>query len=141
MHCRTWRWPCVRPRPLKPWAKSDRLLRDYALTHLAISGIGAPFAMQHNGWDHALKVTADGAGLVGHAGAVLLRKAADQTGLTGQLSAALRKAGTSPAFDRGIVLVLLAAAIALGAPSLTALPPPPPPAPLPANAPPAPPAP
>ena len=24
--------------------------------------------MQHNGWDHALKVTADGAGLVGHAG-------------------------------------------------------------------------
>jgi len=75
--------------------------------------------MQHNGWDHALKVTADGAGLVGHAGAVLLRKAADQTGLTGQLSAALRKAGTSPAFDRGIVLVLLAAAIALGATSMS----------------------
>ena len=39
--------------------------------------------MQHNGWDHALKVTADGAGLVGHAGAILLRKAADQAGLTG----------------------------------------------------------
>ena len=38
--------------------------------------------MQHNGWDHALKVTADGTGLVGHAGAVLLRKAADQAGLT-----------------------------------------------------------
>ena len=38
--------------------------------------------MQHNGWDHALKVTADGKGLVGHAGAILLRKAADQTGLT-----------------------------------------------------------
>jgi hypothetical protein len=75
--------------------------------------------MQHNGWDHALKVTADGAGLVGHAGAVLLRKAADQTGLTGQLSAALRKAGTSPAFDRGIVLVSLAAAIALGATSMS----------------------
>jgi hypothetical protein len=37
---------------------------------------------QHNGWDHALKVTADGKGLVGHAGAVLLRKAADQAGLT-----------------------------------------------------------
>ena len=75
--------------------------------------------MQHNRWDHALKVTADGAGLVGHAGAVLLRKAADQTGLTGQLSAGLRKAGTSPAFDRGIVLVLLAAAIALGATSMS----------------------
>ena len=28
--------------------------------------------MQRNGWDHALKVTAEGAGLVGHAGAALL---------------------------------------------------------------------
>ena len=75
--------------------------------------------MQHNGWDHALKVTAEGAGLVGHAGAILLRKAADQAGLTGQLSGALRKKGTSPAFDRGIVLVSLAAAIALGATSMS----------------------
>jgi len=75
--------------------------------------------MQHNGRDHALKVTAAGAGLAGHAGTVLLRKAAGQAGLTGQLSAALRKAGTSPAFDRGIVLVLLAAAIALGATSMS----------------------
>ncbi len=38
--------------------------------------------MQHNRWDHALKVTARGTGLVGHAGAVLLRKAAGQAGLT-----------------------------------------------------------
>jgi hypothetical protein len=75
--------------------------------------------MQHNGWDHALKVTADGAGLVGHAGAVLLRKAADQAGLTAQLSAALRKAGTSPQFDRGAVLVSMAVAIALGAASMS----------------------
>ena len=75
--------------------------------------------MQHKGWDHALKVTADGAGLVGHAGAVLLRKAADQAGLTGQLSAALRKAGTSPVLDRGTVLVSLAVAIALGATSMS----------------------
>jgi len=50
--------------------------------------------MEHNGRDHALKVTADGTGLVGHAGAVLLRKAADQAGLTAALGAALRKAGT-----------------------------------------------
>jgi hypothetical protein len=75
--------------------------------------------MQHNGWDHALKVTADGTGLVGHAGAVLLRKAADQTGLTAWLSGALRKKGTSPLFDRGIVLVSLAAAIALDATSMS----------------------
>jgi hypothetical protein len=75
--------------------------------------------MQHNGWDHALKVTADGTGLVGHAGAILLRKAADQAGLTGQLSAALRKKGSPPLLDRGIVVLSLAAAIALGATSMS----------------------
>jgi hypothetical protein len=75
--------------------------------------------MQLNGWDHALKVTAEGTGLVGHAGAILLRKAADQTGLTAALSGALRKKGTSPLLDRGIVLASLAAAIALGATSMS----------------------
>jgi hypothetical protein len=75
--------------------------------------------MKHNGWDHALKVTAAGTGLVGHAGAVLLRKAADQAGLTGRLSAALRKAGQSPVLDRGIVLVPVAVAVALGATSMS----------------------
>ncbi len=75
--------------------------------------------MQHNGWDHALKVTADGTGLVGHAGAVLLRKAADQAGLTALLVTSLRKAGKSPVFDRGIALVSVAAAIALGAASMS----------------------
>jgi Transposase DDE domain group 1 len=75
--------------------------------------------MQHNGWDHGLKVTGGGAGLVGHAGAILLRKAADQAGLTAWLGAALRKAGTSPVLDRGIVLVSVAAAIALGATSMS----------------------
>ena len=58
--------------------------------------------MQLNGWDHALKVTSDGKGLVGHAGAILLRKAADQAGLSAVLSAALRKKNASPLFDRGI---------------------------------------
>ena len=57
--------------------------------------------MEHNGWDHALKVTGGGAGLVGHAGAILLRKAAGQAGLGAGLGAALRKAGQSPVFDRG----------------------------------------
>ncbi len=49
--------------------------------------------MQHNGWDHALKVTAGGTGLAGHAGAVLLRKAAGQAGLTGQLSGGAAEEG------------------------------------------------
>jgi hypothetical protein len=75
--------------------------------------------MQHNGWDHALKVTADGKGLVGHAGAILLRKAADQGGLTAALSGALRGKSTSQLLDRGIVLVSMAAAIALGATSMS----------------------
>ena len=75
--------------------------------------------MQHNGWDHALKVTADGKGLVGHAGAILLRKAADQAGLTGLLSGALKEKRTSPLVDRGIALVSMAAAIALGATSMS----------------------
>ena len=100
-------------------AKSALILGDYGLPHLVIPETGALFATQHNGWDHALKVTADGTGLVGHAGAVLLRKAADQAGLTAWLSGALRKAGSSPVFDRGAVLVSLAAAIALGATSMS----------------------
>ena len=60
--------------------------------------------MEHNAWDHALTVTGGGAGLVGHVGAILLRKAADQAGLTAGRGAALRKAGMSPVLDRGIVL-------------------------------------
>src|SRR2546423_6503428 len=75
--------------------------------------------MKHNWWDHALKVTADGKGLVGHAGAILLRKAADQSGLTGFLGSALREKCTSPLFDRGAALVSMAAAIALGATSMS----------------------
>ena len=75
--------------------------------------------MDDTRWDHALKVTGGGTGLVGHAGAVLLRKAADQAGLTAALSAALRKAGMSPLLDRGIVLVSMAVAIALGATSMS----------------------
>jgi hypothetical protein len=74
---------------------------------------------QNNGWDHALKVTAARTGLVGHADAILLRKAADQAGLTAALSGALRKKGTSPLPDRGIVLASLAAAIVLGATSMS----------------------
>ena len=75
--------------------------------------------MQLNGWDHALKVTASGTGLVGHAGAILLRKVADQAGLTAQLSAAVKQKGSSPLLDRGLVLVSLAVAIALGATSMS----------------------
>jgi hypothetical protein len=69
-------------------------------------------------WDHALKVTGDGEGLAGQAGAVLLRKLADQAGLTAALGSALARAGKCPLVDRGIALVSMAVAIVLGATSM-----------------------
>jgi hypothetical protein len=74
--------------------------------------------MQLNGWDHALEVTADGNGLVGHGG-ILLRKLADQSGLTAELDSALTKRGTSPQASRGVALVSTAIAIAMGATSMS----------------------
>jgi hypothetical protein len=71
------------------------------------------------GWDRRLCVVADGRGLVGHAGAVLLRACADRTGLTSALSSALARRGVPPGWDRGVVLVQLAVAIALGATSVS----------------------
>ena len=59
-------------------------------------------------------MVAVGRGLVGHAGAVLLRACADRTGLTSALSKVLAR-GVPPGWDRGVVLVQLAVAIALGA--------------------------
>ncbi len=69
-------------------------------------------------WDHALKVTGDGEGLAGQAGAVLLRKLSDQVGLTAALGSALARAGKFPLVDRGIALVSMAVAIVLGATSM-----------------------
>jgi hypothetical protein len=74
--------------------------------------------LQGTRWDRDLSVAAEADGLVGHAGAVLLRKLADQCGLTAALSAALVRAGKFPLVDRGIALVSMAAAIALGATSM-----------------------
>jgi Transposase DDE domain group 1 len=66
------------------------------------------------GWSKGLEVTADGQGIVSHAGLALLRALADKTGLTGGLSRAL----ATPRLlvhDRGRVLADLAAAIGDGA--------------------------
>jgi len=71
--------------------------------------------MKDMSWDHALEVTADGSGLVGHAGGILLRKLADRCGLTAALDGALTLKGASPLISRGMVLVSTAIAIALGA--------------------------
>jgi hypothetical protein len=65
------------------------------------------------GWPKGLEVTADGEGIVSHAGLALLRQLADKTGLSGGLSHAL----ASPQLlvhDRGRVTADRACAIADG---------------------------
>jgi hypothetical protein len=57
--------------------------------------------------------------LVGHAGAVLLRRCADRTGLTGALNAVLPRGKGPGWWDRGTVVVCLATAIVLGATSMS----------------------
>ncbi|GAA3442057.1 IS1380 family transposase [Planomonospora venezuelensis] len=74
--------------------------------------------MNRTGWDRRLSVRGDGKGLVGHAGAVLLRKCADRVGLTAALGGVFARRGGSPVWDRGVVLIQLAVAIALGARSM-----------------------
>jgi len=69
-------------------------------------------------WDRNLSVAPDADGLIGHAGAVLLRKLGDQCGLTSALGAALGRKGKFPLIDRGIALISMAVAIALGATSM-----------------------
>jgi len=65
-------------------------------------------------------VTADGAGVVSHAGSRLLADLADTTTLTGKLSAALEGIrGAQPRHDPGRVLVDLAVAIADGAEAIS----------------------
>ncbi|HEY2268504.1 MAG TPA: IS1380 family transposase, partial [Streptosporangiaceae bacterium] len=77
--------------------------------------------MKDTSWDHALEVTADGKGLVGHGGGILLRKLADQCGLTAALDGALTVKGASPLLSRGMVLVSTAIAIAMGAAAMAGI--------------------
>jgi hypothetical protein len=65
------------------------------------------------GWLKGLRVTADGTGVVSHAGVALIRALSDTTGLTGGLSKALASRRLL-VHDRGRVLADLACAIADG---------------------------
>ena len=69
--------------------------------------------MKATGWLKGLEVTADGTGVVSHAGLVLLRALAGKTGLTAGLSKAL-VSDRLLVHDRGQVLADLACAIADG---------------------------
>lgn len=70
-------------------------------------------------WDRGLSVTADGKNLIGHSGAVLLRRLADRTGLTRALAKALPTSTATTWRDRATALIHLAIAIALGARNLS----------------------
>ena len=70
--------------------------------------------MNTTGWLKGLQVTADGTGIVSHAGVALLRGLADKIGLTAGLSKALAS-DRLLVHDRGRVLADLACAIADGA--------------------------
>lgn len=68
------------------------------------------------------KVTADGAGVVSHAGTALLAEMADRSGLTRAMSVAMGDCGISwHTHDPGVVLTHLAVAIADGADCLSKL--------------------
>lgn len=68
-------------------------------------------------WDRGLRVGADGKGMVGHSGAVLLRRLADRSGLITALTRVF-PVGGSGWRDRAVVFVHLAISIALGARSV-----------------------
>jgi hypothetical protein len=70
-------------------------------------------------WDHRLSVHAEASGLVGHAGAVLLRRCADATGLTEALGRALPRGGGPLWWDRGVVMVPVAVPVVLGATAMS----------------------
>ena len=70
--------------------------------------------MKTTGWLKGLEVTADGTGIVSHAGVALLRALSDRTGLTAGLSKALAS-DRLLIHDRGRVLADLACAVADGA--------------------------
>ena len=70
--------------------------------------------MKRTSWSAGLSVSADGVGVVAHAGSVGLRLLADRAGLTGQLSRAMARRNFVPVHDRGRVLVDVAVMLADG---------------------------
>ena len=77
--------------------------------------------MNTTGWLKGLQVTADGTGIVSHAGVALIRALADNIGLTAGLSKALASRRLL-IHDRGRVMADLACAIADGAEVISATP-------------------
>lgn len=70
--------------------------------------------MKRTSWSASLSVSADGVGVVAHAGSVATRLLADRTGLTGELSKAMDRRNFNPGHDRGRVLADVAVMLADG---------------------------
>jgi hypothetical protein len=70
--------------------------------------------VQNTSWADGLELIGDDQRLVAHIGAVPLRLLAERTGLTAGMSAAMRRRGFDPVYDRGQVLVDLALVLILG---------------------------
>jgi hypothetical protein len=70
--------------------------------------------VQDTSWADGLELIGDDQRLVAHVGAVPLRLLAERTGLTAGVSAAVRRRGFDPVYDRGQVLVDLAVVLILG---------------------------
>ena len=70
--------------------------------------------MKSTSWSAGLSFSADGVGVVAHAGAVAVRLLADRVGLTAALSVALSRRSFVPVHDRGRVLVDVATMLAAG---------------------------
>ena len=61
--------------------------------------------MKHTTWSSGLSVSADGTGVVSHAGSIAVRLLADRSGLTKELGKATARRSFAPVHDRGQVLV------------------------------------
>ena len=70
--------------------------------------------MKHTTWSSGLSVSADGTGVVAHAGSIAVRLLADRCGLTKELSKATARRSFAPFHDRGQVLVDVAVMLADG---------------------------
>ena len=70
--------------------------------------------MQSTSWAGALEFTGDDDRLIGYAGALPIRLLTEQGDLRAALSAAMRRRGFDPVYDRGQVLVDLAVMLILG---------------------------
>ncbi|AWH94673.1 IS1380 family transposase [Dietzia psychralcaliphila] len=70
--------------------------------------------MKRTSWSSGLSVTADGVGVISHAGALAPRLLADRVGLTAELSGAMARRRFNPVHDRGRVLTDVAVMLADG---------------------------